>query len=102
MPYSEDYQKWLRWARRQIYGEGYGGKDEKTSEGLIPYEPDIKKYWDDKRALGIIEIGGKFIGLACLVAKEVIDKESFVSKFGLSFEKDVQWRAYFQSFRSSF
>ena len=27
------------------------------------------------------------------MAKEVIDKESFVRKFGLSFEKDVQWRA---------
>ena len=90
MPYSEDYQKWLRWAHRQIYGKGYGGEDEKTSKGLILYEPKIKKYWDNEKALGIIEFNGKFIGLACLVAKEVIDKESFVRKFGLSFEKDVQ------------
>ncbi|MEM2612656.1 MAG: type IV secretory system conjugative DNA transfer family protein, partial [Nitrososphaerota archaeon] len=44
-------------------------------------------------AVGVIERHGKFIGIACLVAKEITDKESFVRKFGLSFEKDVQWHA---------
>lgn len=28
-----------------------------------------------------------------MVAKEVVDKENFVRKFGLSFEKDIQWKA---------
>jgi hypothetical protein len=31
--------------------------------------------------------------MACLAAKEVVEKESFVRRFGLSFEKDVQWHA---------
>jgi hypothetical protein len=41
----------------------------------------------------VIEKDGKFIGVACLVAKEVVEKESFVRRFGVSFEKDVQWHA---------
>lgn len=94
MPFGEDYQKWIKWAYRQIYGErGWSDAKKETSEGLILYEPKIRKYWDNEKALGIIEINGKFIGLACLVAKEITDKESFVKRFGLSFEKDVQWRA---------
>lgn len=36
----------------------------------------MKKLW------GIIEVNGKFIGLACLVAKEITDKESFVKRLG--------------------
>jgi hypothetical protein len=31
--------------------------------------------------------------VACLAAKEVTDKENFVRRFGLSFEKDSQWHA---------
>ena len=69
----EDYfdpYEWDRWAYEQVYG--------KESE---------------EKAIGILEINEKFIGIACLVAKEVADKENFVRKFGLSFEKDVQWHA---------
>ena len=62
-------------------------------KNLVPYAPKIRKYWDEERAIGILELNGKFIGIACLVAKEVTDKENYVRKFGLSFEKDVQWRA---------
>jgi len=26
---------------------------------LVPYEPDIKKYWDEEKAIGIFERDGK-------------------------------------------
>jgi len=63
----------------------------RTQNSTCPW--DIKEYWDEDRGLGLIERDGKFIGVACLVAKEVVEKESFVRRFGLSFEKDVQWHA---------
>ncbi len=96
-----NYHKWYRWAYEQRYGKGSWEKDKKTERGtnkkipsnFVLYEPDIKKYWDEEKAIGIIERNGKFIGVACLAAKEITDKESFVRRFGLSFEKDVQWHA---------
>jgi len=92
-----NYHKWLRWAYEQRYGKGSWDRDvsekESVPKDLVPYEPDIKKYWNEEKAVGVIERNGKFIGIACLVAKEVTDKESYVRRFGLSFEKDVQWRA---------
>lgn len=93
----DDYHKWLRRAYEQTYGKGSWDKGASEKEGmprdLVPYEPDIKKYWNEEKAVGVIKRNGKFIGIACLVAKEVTDKESYVRRFGLSFEKDVQWRA---------
>jgi len=97
----DDYHKWYRIAYEHRYGPGSWERDKGTSReiersvpaNLAPYEPDIKKYWDEEKAIGILERDGKFIGVACLVAKEVTEKESFVRRFGLSFEKDVQWRA---------
>ena len=93
----DDYNRWLRWAYEQRYGKGsWNGsaeRDRQADLSLVPYEPDVKKYWDDEKAVGIIERDGKFIGVACLAAKEVTDKESYVRRFGLSFEKDIQWRA---------
>jgi len=96
-----NYHKWLRWAYEQRYGKGSWKRDRDVSRdaekgmptNLVAYEPDIKKYWDEERAIGILERNGKFIGVACLAAKEVADKESYVRRFGLSFEKDVQWAA---------
>jgi hypothetical protein len=61
--------------------------------GFVSYDPEVNRYWDAEKAVGIIEKDGKFSGVACLVAKEVVEKESFVRRFGLSFEKDVQWHA---------
>lgn len=98
---SEDYEKWYRWAYEERYGKGSwerdksenGGKSTGVPSNLVPYEPRIKKYWDDEKAVGVLGVNGKFIGIACLVAKEVTDKESYVRRFGLSFEKDVQWHA---------
>ncbi|MDI6826821.1 MAG: type IV secretory system conjugative DNA transfer family protein [Candidatus Aenigmarchaeota archaeon] len=92
----DDYHKWRKWAYEQRYGPGsWDGKkseDKGMPVGLILYQLDLKKYWDKEKAIGIIERNNRFIGVACLVAKEVVDKESFVRRFGLSFEKDVQWR----------
>ena len=62
-------------------------------EGFRKYETPFKAYWNKQFSVGIIERDNKYIGLACLVAKEVVDKENFIRKFGLSFEKDVQWKA---------
>jgi hypothetical protein len=91
---SENDVKWYKWIKRKAYGEE--GLDTGKSNllfGLKLYEPNLRKYWDEERAIGVIEFEGKFIGVACLAAKEVTDKESFVRRFGLSFEKDVQWHA---------
>lgn len=87
-----DYEKWYNWAYEQRYGKGRIGTERGESKA-VAYEPEIKKYWDENEAFGAMEFQGKFIGIACLAAKEVADKESFVRRFGLSFEKDVQWRA---------
>jgi hypothetical protein len=93
----DDYHKWRRWAYEQRYGPGSWDKgtsaEKKIPEGFEEYREPFKAYWNNELAAGILERDGKFIGVACLVAKEVVDKESFVRRFGLSFEKDVQWKA---------
>src|SRR3989441_10999647 len=101
-PPSADYLKWYKWAYEQRYGQGSWERDrgeeeqaktEGVPKGFVEYSPGIRKFWDDDRAIGVLERQGKFLGVACLAAKEVIDKESYVRRFGLSFEKDVQWRS---------
>lgn len=42
--------------------------------GLIPYQPDVKNYWNKEKAIGVIERNGRFTGIACLAAKEVTNK----------------------------
>ncbi len=98
--WMSDEEKWEKWSYEQQYGIGSWDRDhastdsnDKQPAGFVQYEPDIKRYWDEERGLGILERDSKFIGIACLVAKEVVEKESFVRRFGLSFEKDVQWHA---------
>jgi hypothetical protein len=98
--WMDDYAKWERFSYEQKFGRGSWDKDhgvvdsnEDSPVGFAAYEPKVKRYWDAEKAVGIIERDGKYIGIACLVAKEVIDKESFVRRFGLSFEKDIQWHA---------
>ena len=97
-----NYHKWYKWAYEQRYGKGSWDRNKKKEaskdkegipSGFVLYEPEIKKYWNEEKAIGVIERDGKFIGVACLAAKEVTDKEGFVKRFGLSFEKDVQWHA---------
>jgi len=91
---SEDDVKWYKWIKRKVYGEeGIDAGKNNLPFGVKLYEPNLKKYWDEERAVGVIEFEGKFIGVACLAAKEVTDKENFVRRFGFSFEKDVQWHA---------
>ena len=93
----DDYHKWRRYAYEQTYGAGSWdksvGKGREVPKGFQEYRDPFKTYWNDELSVGILERNNKFIGVACLVAKEVVDKESFVRKFGLSFEKDVQWKA---------
>jgi hypothetical protein len=102
MQISEDYQKWKKWAYEQRYGPGSwdADKSEDVSKkgsvsfpGFKEYRDPFKAYWNDELAIGVLERNGKFIGVACLVAKEITDREDFVRKFGLSFEKDIQWKA---------
>jgi len=91
---SENDVKWYEWIKRKAYGEeGLDTGKSNLPFGLKLYEPNLRKYWDEERAVGVIEFEGKFIGVACLAAKEVTDKENFVRRFGLSFEKDIQWHA---------
>jgi len=98
--WMDDYAKWQKWSYEQQFGRGTWDKDhgvtesnDKSPVGFAAYEPEVKRYWDEEKAVGIIERDGKYIGIACLVAKEAVEKESFVRRFGLSFEKDVQWHA---------
>jgi hypothetical protein len=97
--WMDDYAKYQKWSYEQRYGKGSWGKDhgiqpkDEAPSGFILYEPGLKRYWYEEKAVGIIEKDGKFVGVACLAAKEVVEKESFVRRFGLSFEKDVQWHA---------
>jgi len=93
-PPSADYLKWYKWAYDQRYGEGSWdrergeeeqAKTEGVPKGFVEYSPGIRKFWDEGRALGVVENQGKFLGIACLAAKEVVDKESYVRRFGLSF-----------------
>jgi len=37
----------------------------KKPAGFVQYDPEIKRYWDEEKAIGIIEKDGKFIGIAC-------------------------------------
>jgi hypothetical protein len=98
--WMDDDVKWHKRSYEQRYGTGSWDRDhgvasskESAPAGFVIFEPELKRYWDDEKAVGIMEKDGKFIGIACLAAKEVVEKESFVRKFGLSFEKDVQWHA---------
>jgi len=56
---SDESEKWYRWA----YEHGYGKESIDTETGadksripanLVPYEPDIKKYWDEDKPLAQI------------------------------------------------
>jgi hypothetical protein len=98
--WMDDYAKWQKWSYELRFGKGTWDKDhgsansdDDSSIGFAAYEPEVKRYWDNERAVGIIERDAKYIGVACLAAKEIVEKESFVRRFGLSFEKDVQWHA---------
>jgi len=89
----EDYfdpYKWNGCVYEQAYGKESGEKSIGIPRDFLPYQLKIKKYWNEEKAIGILEINGKFVGIVYLVAKEVTDKENFVRKFGLSFEKDAQ------------
>jgi len=95
--HMDDYHKWYKWAYEQRYGAGSwykgAGGEKGVPRGFLEYKNPFKTYWSDELSVGVLERNSEYVGVACLVAKEVVDKESFVRKFGLSFEKDVQWKA---------
>jgi len=103
MQASDDYYKWYRLAYEHKYGSGSWERDKGLGVGKevgkhVPigfheFKDPFKAYWNDELSVGILERDNKFIGVACLVAKEVTDKESFVKKFGLSFGGDIHWKA---------
>jgi len=97
-----DSDRWHRWAYEQRYGKGSwsgnkgAGADKNLSiqaYGFQAYQKPFNTYWNDELSVGVLERDGKYIGVACLVAKEITDRESFVKKFGLSFGGDVHWKA---------
>jgi len=94
---------WYRKAYNAKYGSGaferdflQKGDERKelgTLSGLKEHRFDGKRFfWDHDKAVGVIENKGRFVGVACLAAKEVQDAEGFVKRFGLDFRKDIQWR----------
>jgi len=90
---SEDYYKWYKWAYRQRYGQEEGKrslnaqtfKQTRSLPSFSEFKDPFKTYWSEEHKVGILERKGKFIGVACLAAKEVVDKESFVKKQGALF-----------------
>lgn len=86
--WMDDYAKWQKWSYEQQYGRGSWDKDQGVAEsndstpvGFAAYDSGLKRFWDEEKAVGIIEKDGKYTGIACLVAKEVVEKESFVRRF---------------------
>jgi len=92
---KDDYYLWdWGWVYKQRdVGLDRGEDKSIEAHGFKEFKDPFKTYWNEEPSVGVLERDDKFIGVACLVAKEVTDKESFVRKFGLSFEKDVQWKA---------
>lgn len=91
----DDYQKWRRYAYEQTYGRGSwdeGVSKDKIPRGFEVYDNPFRSYWSKEHSIGILERDKRFIGVACLAAKEITNKESFVRRLGLSFE-NVQWKA---------
>jgi hypothetical protein len=96
----DDYHKWRKLAYEATYGKGSwdkggqkGADETQVPKGFKQYSDPFKTYWNDELSIGILQRDSKFVGVACLVAKEVVERENFIRKFGLSFEKDVQWKA---------
>jgi len=97
---------WYRKAYDHKYGKGAFERDflnkqneEQTQSDttihsdFIEVTSPFKQHWNSEHNVGVLERNGKYIGVCVLAAKEVVDKESFVRKFGLDFRKDIQWAA---------
>ncbi len=61
--------------------------------GCFEVKSPFKHYWNSEHNVGILERNGKYIGVCVLAAKEITEGESYVRKFGLSFNKDISWNA---------
>ncbi len=96
--YKKDYDA--------VFGEGSFDRDKaaKKEQRQIPkfedtapkdpkeYTLNSRFFWDPDKSVGVVEKDGKFVGVACLVAKEVADPASYVKRFGLDFRRDIQWK----------
>jgi hypothetical protein len=63
--WMDDYAKWQKWSYELQFGRGSWEKDrgiesdEKRPASFATYEPEVNRYWDDERAVGMIERDGK-------------------------------------------
>lgn len=94
-PAEED--PWYKWAYDKKYGKGAyerdlalrksnevtTGNEVKVSHDFFEVVSPFKHYWNSEHNVGILERNGKYIGVCVLAAKEIVDRESFVRKFGL-------------------
>lgn len=94
--YQDDEARWYSAAYREHYGEDpYGRSDHKSPSlpGFEEYRPPFKLHWNDEQGVGVMEHATGYIGVACLVAKEVTEPENYIKKFGLAFKGDIHWKA---------
>lgn len=94
--YLDDEAKWYRKAYAERYGEdayGGSGKPPGIPPGFEEYRAPFKLYWNEQVGIGVMQHQTGYIGVACLVAKEVTDTENYVKKFGLAFKGDIHWKA---------
>jgi hypothetical protein len=98
---------WYKWAYDKKYGKGAYERDlalKKSNEATTASEAKVyhdffevvspfKHHWNSEHNVGVLERNGKYIGVCVLAAKEIVDRESYVRKFGLDFKKDVSWNA---------
>jgi len=98
---------WYRRAYDGKYGKGAFDRDRglgkqddqrKDVEASIPSDffevkSPFKHHWNSQHNVAILERNGKYIGVCVLAAKEITEGESYVRKFGLSFNKDISWNA---------
>jgi len=71
-----DYHKWRKWAYEQWYGKGSWDRGnsarEEVPRGFSLYIEPFKTYCNDELSVSVLQRDDQFIGVACLIAKEVI------------------------------
>jgi hypothetical protein len=93
--YADSEAKYYRREYIRRHGDDPFGKAEAVARppGFEEYRPPFKLYWNEELGVGVMEHQTGYIGVACLVAKEITEPENYVKKFGLSFKGDIHWKA---------
>lgn len=95
--YLDDEHKYYRREYLERFGiDPYSsgtGTSTGAPVGFLEYRAPFKLFWNEQLGIGVMEHQAGFIGVTCLVAKEVSDPENYVKKFGLSFKGDIHWKA---------